>query len=69
MKVKVFTIFPDMFPGFLGYSLTGRALSDGLWSLEAVDIRDYAFDKHGSVDDTPTGEPEWLCGPMFWLMP
>lgn len=55
MKVKVFTIFPDMFPGFLGYSLTGRALSDGLWSLEAVDIRDYAFDKHGSVDDTPTG--------------
>ena len=55
MKVKVLTIFPDMFPGFLGYSLTGRALTEGLWSLEAVDIRDYAYDKHGSVDDTPAG--------------
>lgn len=55
MKVKVLTIFPELFPGFLGYSLTGRALKDGLWSIEAVNIRDYAFDKHGSVDDTPCG--------------
>lgn len=55
MKVKVLTIFPEMFPGFLGYSLTGRALKEGLWNLEAVNIRDYAFDKHGSVDDTPCG--------------
>lgn len=55
MKVKVLTIFPDIFPGFLGYSLTGRALKEGLWELEAVNIRDYAFDKHGSVDDTPCG--------------
>ena len=55
MKVKVLTIFPEMFPGFLGYSLTGKALDQGLWSLEAVNIRDYAFDKHGSVDDTPCG--------------
>ena len=55
MKVKVLTIFPEIFPGFLGISLTGRALAEGKWSLEAVDIRDYAFDKHGSVDDTPTG--------------
>lgn len=55
MKVKVFTIFPEIFPGFLGYSLTGRALNEGLWSLEAVNIRDYATDKHGSVDDTPCG--------------
>ena len=55
MKVKVLTIFPEIFPGFLGYSLTGRALKEGKWSLEAVNIRDYAFDKHGSVDDTPCG--------------
>lgn len=55
MKVKVLTIFPEIFPGFLGYSLTGRALSEGIWSLETVNIRDYAFDKHGSVDDTPCG--------------
>ena len=55
MKVKVLTIFPEVFPGFLGYSLTGRALKDGLWSIDAINIRDYAFDKHGSVDDTPCG--------------
>ncbi len=55
MKVKVFTIFPELFPGFLGHSLTGRALNEGRWSLEAVNIRDYAFDKHASVDDTPCG--------------
>lgn len=55
MKVKVFTIFPEIFPGFLGYSLTGKALNEGLWSLETVNIRDYATDKHGSVDDTPCG--------------
>ena len=55
MKVKVLTIFPEIFPGFLGYSLTGRALKEGIWSIEAINIRDYAFDKHGSVDDTPCG--------------
>ena len=55
MKVKVLTILPEIFPGFLGYSLTGRALKEGKWSLKAVNIRDYAFDKHGSVDDTPCG--------------
>lgn len=44
-----------MFPGFLGYSLTGKALDEGLWALETVNIRDYALDKHGSVDDTPCG--------------
>lgn len=55
LKAKILTIFPDMFPGFLGYSLTGRALKEGKWSLEAINIRDYAFDKHGSVDDTPCG--------------
>lgn len=55
MKVKVLTIFPEIFPGFLGHSLTGKALNEGLWSLETVNIRDFAFDKHGSVDDTPCG--------------
>lgn len=55
MKVKVLTIFPEIFPGFLGYSLTGKALNEGIWSLETINIRDYAFDKHGSVDDTPCG--------------
>lgn len=55
LKVKVFTIFPELFPGFLGHSLTGRALDEGIWSLSAVNIRDYAFDKHASVDDTPCG--------------
>ncbi len=55
LNVKVYTIFAEIFPGFLGYSLTGKALENGKWSLETVNIRDYAFDKHGSVDDTPCG--------------
>lgn len=55
VKVKILTIFPELFPGFLGHSLTGKALDEGKWSLETVNIRDFAFDKHGSVDDTPMG--------------
>ena len=55
MKFKVYTIFPELFPGFLGYSLTGKALAEGVWSFEAVNIRDYALDRHASVDDTPCG--------------
>ena len=55
LRAKILTIFPEIFPGFLGTSLTGKALEDGIWQLEAVNIRDYAFDKHGSVDDTPCG--------------
>lgn len=55
MKVKILTIFPELFPGFLGASLTGKSLDEGKWSIEVVNIRDYAFDKHGSVDDTPSG--------------
>ena len=55
MKVNVLTIFPELFPGFLGASLTGKALEQGLWTCEAVNIRDYAFDRHGSVDDTHCG--------------
>ena len=55
LNVKILTIFPEIFPGFLGTSLTGKALDEGIWRLEAVNIRNYAFDKHGSVDDTPCG--------------
>jgi tRNA (guanine37-N1)-methyltransferase len=53
-RATVLTIFPEMFPGPLGASLAGKA-SGRLWSLEAVDIRDFATDKHRSVDDTPAG--------------
>jgi tRNA (guanine37-N1)-methyltransferase len=53
-RATVLTIFPEMFPGPLGASLAGKA-SGRLWSLEAIDIRDYATDRHRSVDDTPAG--------------
>ena len=49
------TLYPDMFPGPLVHSLAGRALADGLWSCTATSIRDYATDKHRTVDDTPAG--------------
>ncbi len=52
---RVLTIFPEMFPGPLSASLAGRALADGLWALETVDIRGFARDKHRSVDDAPFG--------------
>lgn len=54
-KATILTLYPDMFPGFLGQSLSGKALDRGAWSLEAVQIRDFATDKHRSVDDTPSG--------------
>jgi len=54
-RASVLTIFPEMFPGLLGISLAGKALNAGLWSLEAIDIRAHALDKHGTVDDTPAG--------------
>ena len=54
-RATVLTLFPEMFPGPLGVSLAGKALSSGLWALEARDIRDSATDKHRSVDDTPAG--------------
>jgi tRNA (guanine37-N1)-methyltransferase len=53
--VTVLTLFPEMFPGSLGMSLAGKALENGTWSLESVDIRSFASDKHRSVDDTPFG--------------
>jgi tRNA (guanine37-N1)-methyltransferase len=51
----VLTLYPEMFPGPLGISLAGRALERGDWSLETVQIRDFAADKHRTVDDTPAG--------------
>ena len=52
---RVLTLFPEMFPGPLGQSLAGKALADGIWRLEAIDIRDFARDKHRTVDDAPFG--------------
>lgn len=52
---RVLTIFPEMFPGMLGQSIAGKALERGLWALETLDIRDFAEDRHRSVDDTPFG--------------
>ena len=51
----ILTLYPEMFPGPLGVSLAGRALAAGTWSLEAVQIRDFATDRHRTVDDTPAG--------------
>jgi tRNA (guanine37-N1)-methyltransferase len=54
-RAGVLTILPEMFPGPLGLSLAGKALAAGTWSLDVVDIRDFATDKHRTVDDTPAG--------------
>ena len=54
-RATVLTLYPQMFPGPLGASLAGRGLLEGLWLLDAVQIRDFATDKHKSVDDTPAG--------------
>jgi len=54
-RSMVLTIFPEMFPGPLGLSLAGKALERGLWSLDVLDIREFARDKHRSVDDAPFG--------------
>ena len=51
----VLTLYPEMFPGPLGVSLAGRARDEGKWSLDAVQIRDFAIDRHRTVDDTPAG--------------
>jgi tRNA (guanine37-N1)-methyltransferase len=54
-RATILTLYPEMFPGPLGASLAGRALEQGLWSLDARNIRDHAIDKHRTVDDTPAG--------------
>jgi tRNA (guanine37-N1)-methyltransferase len=55
MNFNILTIFPEMFPGTLAGGVVGRALENGLWSCNVVDIRDFAADKHKSVDDTQFG--------------
>ena len=54
-RATVLTLYPEMFPGHLGHSLAGRALAGGTWNCEAVNIRDFAADRHRTVDDTPAG--------------
>ncbi|MGO9546838.1 MAG: tRNA (guanosine(37)-N1)-methyltransferase TrmD [Rhodomicrobium sp.] len=54
-QITVLTLFPEMFPGPLGTSLSGRALEEQLWQLSLLNIRDFASDKHRSVDGTPAG--------------
>ncbi len=54
-KASILTLFPEAFPGVLDLSVIGRARAQGLWSLETLNIRDFALDKHASVDDTPAG--------------
>ena len=54
-KAKIITLFPSAFPGVLGESLTGKALQEGLWQLETVDLRQFGVGKHRNVDDTPAG--------------
>ncbi|HWK13395.1 MAG TPA: tRNA (guanosine(37)-N1)-methyltransferase TrmD [Rhizobiaceae bacterium] len=54
-RATVLTLYPDMFPGPLGQALAGRALAEERWALEAVQIRDFATDRHRTVDDTPAG--------------
>jgi tRNA (guanine37-N1)-methyltransferase len=53
--VSILTLFPELFPGFLGHSLAGRALERGDWSFDAINIRDFAEGVHKTVDDTPYG--------------
>jgi len=54
-RASMITIFPEMFPGPLALSLAGKARQKGIWSLDAIDLRDFAADKHRTVDDTPAG--------------
>ena len=55
LQALVLTLFPEMFPGVLGYSLSGKALREGIWELHTLHLREFAPDKHKTVDDTPYG--------------
>ena len=59
-QVKIFTLYPDFFPGILSKGIYGRAIEKNLWSLDVVNIRDHAEDKHKTVDDTPYGGGEGM---------
>jgi tRNA (guanine37-N1)-methyltransferase len=54
-RATILTLYPEMFPGHLGFSLSGKAMERGDWSLDTVQIRDFAEDRHRTVDDTPAG--------------
>jgi tRNA (guanine37-N1)-methyltransferase len=54
-RTQIITLYPEMFPGPLGHSLAGRALGEGTWSCTPIQLRDFATDKHRTVDDTPAG--------------
>lgn len=54
-RATILTLYPEMFPGHLAFSLAGKALERGQWSVDAVQIRDFAEDRHRTVDDTPAG--------------
>ena len=54
-KAKIITLFPSAFPGVLGESLTGKALQEGLWQMETIDLRQFGIGKHRNVDDSPAG--------------
>lgn len=55
MHINILTLYPQMFPGFLGYSLAGKALEKGIYALNVVNMRDFATDVHKTVDDSPFG--------------
>jgi tRNA (guanine37-N1)-methyltransferase len=54
-RASILTLFPEMFPGPLGHSLAGKALENRIWAIETIQMRDFATDRHHSVDDTPFG--------------
>ena len=54
-RATILTLYPEMFPGHLGASLAGKAAASGKWSLDTLQIRDFATDRHRTVDDTPAG--------------
>ena len=60
LNARIFTLYPEFFPGYLGQGIFGKALSEKKWNLDTVNIRDYAFDKHKTVDDTPYGGGEGM---------
>ena len=60
LNARIFTLYPEFFPGYLGQGIFGKALSEKKWNLDTVNIRDYAFDKYKTVDDTPYGGGEGM---------